>query len=229
MFMDNPQVGLRGADDLFATGLGCAVRLATRRFAGELAIDHAGPKDRKAAERRLRQLESEFEALQKGVEHRVRQMALIIHTIHSEALYRVRGQTFDEYIRKQWNWKNSRQRAYQLLKYGRVLQELSTCGDTLPSDLQAREITRLPLPKWLPAWKQAVETSTTPGRVTMAHLRKIVHDHCGRRAERVSPDLAAEKQRILAMLRGWAEQGRRADLHEIIRECENLLNRSAGA
>ena len=227
MFMGSPEIG-PGVAEYKSTGLDCAVRLATRRFAGELAIDHAGPKERKAAEKRLRQLESEFEALKQGVEHRVRQMALIIHTIHSEALYRVRGQTFDEYIRKQCKWQKSRQRAYQLLKYGRMLQELTTHVVTLPSDAQARVLGKLPPPEWLPAWKQAVETSTTPGRVTTAHLSRIVHAHCGRRAERPSPDIA-EKQRILATLRGWAEQGRRSDLQEILRECENLLKLSAGA
>src|SRR3982751_1299883 len=57
MFMGNPEIGACRADEFYATGLACAVRLASRRFVSELAIDHAGPKERRAAEKRLRQLE----------------------------------------------------------------------------------------------------------------------------------------------------------------------------
>jgi hypothetical protein len=228
MFMDNPQIGLGQDDDFFATGLDCAVRLATRRFAGEVAINHAGPKERKAAEKRLRQLESEFEALKQGVEHRVRQMALIIHTIHSEGLYRLRNQTFDDYIRQQWKWKDSRQRAYQLLDYGRTLGELTTHVDTLPSELQSRALAKLPLLDRLPAWRKAVETSTALGRVTMAHLKKVVHAHCGQ-IEPLSQGVPAEKTRMLATLKRWSKLGHRNEIHEIMSECENLLQTSSGA
>jgi hypothetical protein len=228
MFMGNPEIGSRRADDFYTTGLACAIRLATRRFAEELAIDHAGPKERKAAEKRLRQLELEFEALKQGVENRVRQMALIIHTIHSEALYRVRGQTFDEYIRKQRKWQQSRQRAYQLLKYGRMLQELTTHVVTLPSDAQARVLGKLPPPEWLPAWRQAVETSSTLGRVTMAHLEKIVHASRSQ-VERPTQGISAEEARIVATLRRWKKQGNLTSLSNIRRECDDLLPPGVGA
>ena len=229
MFMGNSEVGSKRAADFFATGLDCAVRRATCQFAGELAIDHAGPKQRKAAEQRLRQLMAEYAALQQGVEKRVLQQALIILEIHSKALYRLHHQTFDEFLRKQMKWENSRQRAYQLLDYGRTLHELTTHVDTLPSELQVRkELAKIPLPERLLVWKQAVETSTTPGRVTMAHLSRVARAYRGR-AERVSPEVAAEKHRVIAILRGWAEEDRRSDLEEIMRECESLLRPSAGA
>lgn len=229
MFMGNPELGSHRADDFHATSLTFAVRLAARRFAGELAIDQAGPKERKAAERKLRQLEAEFEALQQGVEHRVRQQALIILAIHSEALYRVRGQTFNEYIRKQFKWEKSRQRAYQLLDYGRTLQEMTTRVDILPSEGQVRkQLAKLPLPERLPAWKQAVETSTTPGRVTMVHLKKVVHAHRGQ-VEAPSQRISGEKARIVATLRRWTKLGHTTDVSDIRRECDNLLPSSAGA
>jgi hypothetical protein len=223
MFMDNPEIAALPADRFFQTGFVYAVRLGAQRMVREMEMDHAGPKERKVPEKRLRQLEREFAVLQEGVEHRVLQMALIIHAIHFEGLYRLRNQTFDEYLRKQCKWVRSRQRAYQLLDYGRTIRELTTHVDTLPTEAQVRkQLAKLPRPDRLPSWKQALQTSTIPGRVTMAHLKKVV-DSSRVQIEPPSHNTVGEKAKVIAILERWTKRGHRNELHEIMRECERLL------
>lgn len=227
MFMDNPEIGPGQANDFQGNNLACAVRLASRQFAGELTLDHAGPRERKAAEKRLRQLEAEFAVLQQGVERRTREMAMIVFTIYYDGLYRLHGQTFKEYIRDNLNWTKARQRIYQLLDYGRTLQELTTHVVTLPSEGQARILAKLPLPERLPAWKQAVETTKSPGHVSMAHLNTVVARYAGPRINR-SRKATAEKSKVIALLRRWAELGRYTELRNVANECAALLREAPG-
>lgn len=225
MFMDHPEIAPLRADRFFQTCFVYAIRLGARRMVQEMAMDHAGPKERKAAEKWLRQLEGELAVLHEGVEHRVLQMALIIHTIHSQGLYRLRNQTFDQYLRKQCKWVRSRQRAYQLLDYGRTVHELTTRVDTLPTEAQVRkQLAKLPLPERLSAWKEALSTSKSPGHVTNADLQKVVARYREPRINH-SNGVAAEKSKIMKTLNCWAEQGRDADLRDVANQCAGLLER----
>ena len=84
-------------------------------------------------------------------------------------------ETFKEYCRTRWDM--ARQTAYQLIDSASVIENVRNCGqtETIPmNESQARPLSRIKDPEQQrEAWQKAISTAPD-GKVTAAHVYKIV-------------------------------------------------------
>lgn len=131
----------------------------------------------------------EYEAIIERGLRTFREVGDALLHIRDRRLYRAHHSTFEAYCRKRWGM--SRPRAYQMIEAAGVVGQLSTNVDILPAnEAQARPLTRLLPEQQAPAWQRAVETAPN-GKVTAAHVQRIVEEEFAPRpAPVVAPKMA---------------------------------------
>ncbi len=125
----------------------------------------------------LVELESQ---IAKGLEQVQKNAAAIggwLREIRDKQLYRGTHETWTDYLRSKDHWGYSRQRAYQLLDYADVLEDVSTNGRQIPNERQARELAKLDEPEERAAvWEVATANGTTPSAAALHELVERVEE-----------------------------------------------------
>ncbi len=117
---------------------------------------------------RLAELES---MIVTGLEHIATEAARVgaaLREIRDERLYEPAFASFAAYLRSKEHWTQSRQRAYQLIDYVDVCEELSTNCRQLPSEGQARELIPLDPQERQAVWEEMTANGEQPTAAAVA-------------------------------------------------------------
>jgi hypothetical protein len=105
--------------------------------------------------------------------------------IRDRELYKIKNggeyQTFELYCKGVWDFK--RTYAFYMIESARVIENVHNCERIPMTESQTRPLARLEPDQQREAWQKAVETAPE-GKVTAAHVSKVVNELTGDIAEK---------------------------------------------
>jgi hypothetical protein len=116
------------------------------------------------------------------------EIGMALREIRDKELYRdVLGyETYEAYVKARWDF--SRRNAYYLMDASTVIENVNQ-GSQIPAptnERQVRPLTKLPPEQQPEAWQQAVATAPD-GKVTAAHVQRIVKGMMGEEKPKPAP------------------------------------------
>jgi hypothetical protein len=118
------------------------------------------------------------------------EIGMALREIRDKELYRdVLGyETYEAYVKARWDF--SRRNAYYLMDASTVIENVNQ-GSQIPAptnERQVRPLTKLPPEQQPEAWQQAVATAPD-GKVTAAHVQRIVKGMMGEEKKESAPKI----------------------------------------
>jgi len=125
--------------------------------------------------------------------------------IRDKQLYeKVRGiATFETYCKERWDFK--RTYAFYMIESAKVIDNVHLGEQNTPApttERQARALASLPAEKQAPAWQRAVATAPE-GKVTAAHVYKIVKAMTNQEPEAKSTETSEDSDALFHLKRWW--------------------------
>jgi hypothetical protein len=123
----------------------------------------------------LERLEGIVDKCRDGINKLSVEGAHALRKIRDDKLYeKVRGEeNFEKYCRERWDI--TRQTAYQMIDYVKVIENVSDCLQKPANERQARPLARLKPDQQLIAWQKVVDIAPE-GKVTAAIVTKVVNE-----------------------------------------------------
>ena len=106
-------------------------------------------------------------------------------SIRDQRLYKAEFKTFEAYCRERWGF--ARNYANKMIGAAEAAASLGTFVPTPATESQARPLTKIKDPAEKRAiWTEAVQTAPN-GKVTAAHVERVVHEHIERKETQQEP------------------------------------------